>query len=331
MELSYTDARILYHGITFVEQLRNADAHVFAFGTVSLSEFIEQALEHPCAKTAFLAFASHHLCMITRSTAADQIKRCYIGATCSHLSVALEAFSDENADAVLAASCMLGWATWEKASYAQILQGTSNIVARMLRMQTMGFRSKLSTIFGNANRLPTNDRRVVVAHLSLPEDDLLRMKPLKQELECLIRDTGRQGQIATAARTLLDYIRNVVSGQFETWSEQTGIFVAIHEWTPWVPTDSLGLARRSLPIMTLMALYEAVIIASMSYLPEILGAVFPQKRAEVIGRIYKALCELQIASKKSQTGHAEIDNAVKTATVAMVYAVRYLARNGHHR
>ncbi|KAK4959760.1 hypothetical protein LTR10_002647 [Elasticomyces elasticus] len=195
----------------------------------------------------------------------------------------------------------------------------------------MGFRSKLSTIFGNANRLPTNDRRVVVAHLSLPEDDLLRMKPLKQELESLIRDTGRQGQIATAARTLLDYIRNVVSGQFETWSEQTGIFVAIHEWTPWVPTDSLGLARRSLPIMTLMALYEAVIIASKSYLPEIFGALFPQKRAEVIGRIYKALCELQIASKKSQTGQAEIDNAVKTATVAMVYAVRYLARNGNHR
>ena len=114
LELSNEDARIFHHIITFTGRLLETGAHVFSFGLYPMPEFIQQAFEHPCAKGALLALSSHHLCTITRSTTLDQLTYAYKEQACTSMSEAVRRFSDQNADALLAASVMLGWATWER-------------------------------------------------------------------------------------------------------------------------------------------------------------------------------------------------------------------------
>jgi hypothetical protein len=98
--------------------------------------------------------------------------------------------------------------------------------------------------------------------------------------------------------------------------------MTIHEWLPWIPTTSLGLAARNIPVMTFLVLFEAVVIASEPYLPKFIECVFPQRRVEAIKRIYSTLCELQDAPGTSHSRQAELDNAVNASTVAMVYVWR---------
>ncbi|KAK5682459.1 hypothetical protein LTS10_005587 [Elasticomyces elasticus] len=322
-ELSVSDARVFYHLATLAGHMQQTGAHTFAFSIWCMPEFIGQAIQHPCAKAALLALGSHHLCSITRSSALEQLAQVYLTKACASLNRAICEFSEDNADAVLAASVMLGWSTSEKCQYAKILQGTSAI---MRRMKERGYQCGLDVLSGELEPLPVQNRRVVVAYLGFSEDDLTHMRPLSAGLQRLLASSCHV-EVRTAARALLDFMRNLRLKRVADPVEQMETFNTVKSWIPWAPVATLGLGWRSIPVLLMMCYYHTVSIAAEPYLPAAVKAVFPHKRTQVIGRIYTALADMKPSYGDLPITQAEIDEALDQVTICMVYAVRYRTLN----
>ena len=99
------------------------------------------------------------------------------------------------------------------------------------QMKAAAFQSRLDTVFGDVDPLPTDNRRVVVAYLRLPETDIREMKPLATGLGRLSQQDGLGSEVLVACRALLDFIRNVRLKPASAPLEQAELYLDIHSWT----------------------------------------------------------------------------------------------------
>jgi hypothetical protein len=89
-----------------------------------------------------------------------------------------------------------------------------------------------------------------------------------------------------------------------------------------MPAAVLGLGRRDIPHLLIMAYYEAILLAANIYLPDLTPAFFLPIRVVVIGRIRDAI--LQLRSEVPVTGSSdEVDAALDMIAIPLAYAVDY--------
>ena len=185
--------------------------------------------------------------------------------------------------------------------------------------------SHLTKLLSADAPLPTNDKRLMVAYLSLDEDDLIQMKPLVKKLNELVLRLEPGSEACEAAQELLSFVHNtrLVSSPLRSFAEQTRVLRQIQTWIPWCPDLPKSLQSRNVQILTVMAYYHAVTVASESYLPDATRALFLSKRCEVIGNIWNELLRLEQSEEFNPDERREISAAIDMTVVPLVYAVRY--------
>jgi hypothetical protein len=185
--------------------------------------------------------------------------------------------------------------------------------------------SRLTKLLQPDTPLPTNDKRLMVAYLSLDENDLIQMRPLAKKLNELVLRLEPDSEALEAAQELLSFVHNtrLVSSPLRSFAQQTRVLRQIQTWIPWCPDLPKGLQSRNIEILTIMAYYHAVAVASESYLPDATRAMFLSKRCEVIGNIWSELLRLEQSEEFSTEERLEISEAIDMIVVPLVYAVRY--------
>ena len=165
----------------------------------------------------------------------------------------------------------------------------------------------------------------MVAYLSLNEDELVQMKPLVKNLNELVLRLEPGSEPLAAAQELLNFVHNtrLVSTQLPSFAQQARLLRPIRTWIQWCPRAPNGLQSRDLQILTIMAYYHAVAIASESYLPDATRAIFLSKRCEVIGNIWSELLRLEESEGLDPDNRQEISETIDMIVVPLVYAVRY--------
>ena len=123
----------------------------------------------------------------------------------------------------------------------------------------------------------------MVAYLSATEDDLDQMRPLVKGLTDFLSRLEKGSETWEATHELLNFVHNtrLVAGQQLSFEQQAKVLRPISSWLPYCPHTPKGLETRDLHILTIMAFFHALAIASETFLPDATRAMFLHKRCEV--------------------------------------------------
>lgn len=175
--------------------------------------------------------------------------------------------------------------------------------------------------------LPTDDKRIMIEYLSLPESSLKQFIPLVNRLSLFKKRHRDDNGLDAAAEALLSFISNVNLELTQKGAvDEARALWEIKTWIPWVPKAVIDLGFHDLQTMVILAFFEATMIATSPHLPTLSKALFLPKRCEVIGRIWSDLTILREKCAANGTGTAEVDEAMDMVVVPFVYAVRYRAQ-----
>ena len=97
-------------------------------------------------------------------------------------------------------------------------------------------------------------------------------------------------------------------------------------WMPRMPSGVIGFAARDPRFLLILAYYHATIVAAEPYVPVAIGALFPLKRTEIIGRIYDEIEVMKISQPSDLQVQAR--DVHDMMTVPLLYATRYRTAHG---
>ena len=189
--------------------------------------------------------------------------------------------------------------------------------------------SALTALLQPTTPLPTSDKRLTVAYLSISEDDLMQMKPLITNLSALGKQFQMNSEPWAAAHALLAFVHNVrlLSNQPASFQQQAECLAEVKTWIPWMPRAIAGMERRDLQYMTIMAYFHAVAIAAGEYLPDVRAAIFLHKRGEIVGNIWNELLRQEASQTDNLAELNSTQEAIRMVVVPLVYAVRHRLRH----
>jgi hypothetical protein len=175
-----------------------------------------------------------------------------------------------------------------------------------------------------AEPLPTDDKALMIKYLSLSEAELQQFVPLLVGLSTLEKRYGKSESLVAGTKALSNLLINVrmESRHSDTINESRALW-AIKTWIPWIPQAVIGLGGRDLGTMILVSYYEAVMIATHEYMPELSSALFLPKRGAVIGSTWAELKAMEAECHVRRADSAEIEQAMDLVAVPLVYAVRH--------
>lgn len=189
--------------------------------------------------------------------------------------------------------------------------------------------SALTALLQPTVPLPTSDRRLVVAYLSISEEDLMQMKPLITNLSALGKQFQVNSEPCAAAHALLAFVHNVrlLANRSPSFQQQAECLAEIKTWLPWMPRAITGMENRDISVMVIMAYFHAVAIAAGGYLPDVKAAIFLHKRGEIIGNIWNELLHKEATQTDNPAELSRTQEAISMVVVPLVYAVRHRMRH----
>lgn len=107
--LAPRELRIFHHMSQMTNDLWNSNVHELALGRAGLPVFIQLALENESCRWAWLAQSASHIRSLAPSEEISNLCRLYRVQAFASLQRAIDVFSPQNSDSVLAASILLSW------------------------------------------------------------------------------------------------------------------------------------------------------------------------------------------------------------------------------
>lgn len=94
---------------------------------IFLNSFLAIALSNEFVMSSILALSAAHLAWMTRNQHTKQLAYFHRGTAIKGLHKAIGSFSNDNCDAILAASTLLSWQTTEWQSWASLQTGITTV------------------------------------------------------------------------------------------------------------------------------------------------------------------------------------------------------------
>jgi hypothetical protein len=162
----------------------------------------------------------------------------------------------------------------------------------------------------------------------LPDSNRLFLEPLLSGLKDFAIRYPSNRDLCTGAGAMSAFLHNLLLVQDDEQATESNIRAlhSVKTWVPWMPTVVLGLGRREIPHLVIMAYYEAVLLAANNYAPELTPAFFLPLRTVVIRRIRDAILELQLTLELSEGSPVELDAALDMIATPLAYAVYHCRR-----
>ncbi|KAF7559851.1 hypothetical protein G7046_g4313 [Stylonectria norvegica] len=128
---SVEDLRLIYHVASVYCELKAIDANNFTLWTRHIPTLLSIGATNRYVMHSVLAFSAMHIASITNCPLVGSMAFEHRGIALAGLHEAIDSFSQQTSDAILAASLVLSWQATDWRGWTQLMQGTATVMNAM--------------------------------------------------------------------------------------------------------------------------------------------------------------------------------------------------------
>ncbi|UNI22392.1 hypothetical protein JDV02_008284 [Purpureocillium takamizusanense] len=296
------DLRLIYHVASLYHQLASIDANNFTLWTRHIPTLLRIGATTPYVMHALLAFSAMHIAFLTDCPLVGSMAFEHRGIALSGLHEAINSFSRETSDAILAASLVLSWQATDWRSWTQLMQGTSTVIDAMdawKHESLFGDFIAESSTFPTAPPSPAPDHRP-----SQPRDeDLAAYQRTLEQVQKVEAHLKRNKEETTQVQHLIGFLKGArkisptlsIAGQYERLQP-------LRTWLFWMPVGYLQNYHGSPNSLVIIAHLYTVAILMERLFPEIGAAYFGSLSISPVEEIARRLMSYSVAGHHTADG-----------------------------
>lgn len=241
------------------------------------------------------------------------------GRALAGVSKALNAFSEANSDAILAASMVLSWQATDWRSWTQHMQGTRGIVDQM---GSWKHKSQFGEFIAETVTFPTAPASPIPDHKPrLPgKDDSEAFNNTLQHLQKLEAHLKQNREDTKLVAQLISFLKGTRKvDQSMSVADQFERLKPLREWLFWLPVMHLRQTQASPNALVVIAYYYTVAVLMERMFPEIGAAYFGNLSIGPLEEIDKRLVSLSVYDSE---GYPEATRQLMTFARDMVREFR---------
>jgi hypothetical protein len=268
------ELRLIHHVASICSELDAMDANNFTIWTRQMPTIIQIGATHRYVMHSLLAFSAMHIAFLTDCPLVGNLAYEHRGIALKGLQDAINVFSRETSDAILAASLVLSWQATDWRSWTQLMQGTSSVIDAM---EPWKHDSQFGDFIAESSTFPTAPPS--------PTPDQKPNQPSKEDLDVYQRTLQQLQKVETHLKqgkhdfksiqqlvTFLKGSRKVsptlsVAQQFERLRP-------LRTWLFWLPVKYLKQSGGSANALVTIAHYYTVALLMERLFPTIGAAYF---------------------------------------------------------
>ncbi|KKA27412.1 hypothetical protein TD95_005178 [Thielaviopsis punctulata] len=311
--LKLEDLRLLCHICLVCSELGSQSNLGLTVWSTQMVDILSFAAVSPFVMNAVLSFSATHLSSIRDSTAIRNMAFSHQGRALKGLSDALQHFSPENSDSVLAASVVLSWQTTEWREWSKHMYGTLSFSALVTKntkqTQTLTPPTQIIDLMRQGNypsRFQSfiDNQHVTVMAPPSPSPDHKTIQPKKEDMDVMQR-TVQQLQVLEAhlkgsgmdckdVQNLINFVKNArkASSSGLTVQQQHEKLAPLRSWLFWQPLKYLSPMNSSYSGLVIIAHLYSVALVMERLFPDIgagyFGSLTVQPILDIFDRIYHA-------------------------------------------
>ncbi|KAF8859731.1 hypothetical protein BDZ45DRAFT_349964 [Acephala macrosclerotiorum] len=312
-DLSSTDLPLMHHLLFVSGKLEASGTSKMAVWTAQIPNFISMSQSHDIVKHSILALSAAHLGWLTRSRDMDHVSLLHQTAAFRSLQVAINKFSRENCDAVLASSLILQWQASNWRTWSTLSKGSGAVMEAMRPWvnESMFSRILLQSLKDaeaeDANPIgPTPDDH---ARLNFCIVSLKKAEDFMTQTE----------ELAALHKGLLSFtenLRNFPPGPKA--SQQYRIIYPLRGWLFWMPRSLMDMDKGDINTLVSFAYFSATSLAIKPFFPLARNVVFRQTQASAVKSILRFL-KMKLSSEGENFGPEKA--RLRQAVTLVEYAV----------
>jgi len=295
--LTTEDLRLIHHVASICDQMQELDANDFTLWTRQIPTILRIGATHSYVLHALLAFSAMHLAYLTNCPAVGNMAYEHRGVALSGLQEAINTFSKETSDAILAASLVLSWQATDWRSWTQLMQGTSSIIEAM---DPWKHESQFGDLIAEINIFPTAPSSPTPDHRSNQpsEEDLEAFQKALQQLQKLETHLKKNREDTKPVSQLITFLkgsRKVTSSL--SVAQQFDRLKPLRTWLFWLPVSYLQRNGVSPSALVVIAHYYTAALLMERLFPEIGAAYFGSMTINPVEEIARRLCSLNASGQ----------------------------------
>ncbi|KAK3327962.1 hypothetical protein B0T19DRAFT_178793 [Cercophora scortea] len=270
--LSVENLRLIHHVASISHQMMEMGANGFTLWTQQIPTIIRIGATNGYVLHALLAFSAMHIAFLTDCPLVGNMAYEHRGIALNGLQEAIDTFSEETSDAILAASLVLSWQATD--CWTQLMQGTSSVIEAMepwKHESQFGNFVAESCTFPTAPPSPTPDHKP-----SQPrKEDIEAFQRTLQQLQKVEVHLKRNREDTKSVAQLISFLKGArkVSPTLSV-AEQFERLRPLRTWLFWLPVMYLQQTRGSPNALVMIAHYYTVALLMERLFPEIGAAYF---------------------------------------------------------
>lgn len=272
--LTLENLRLIHHVASISQQMQELDANEFTLWTRQIPTIIRIGATHRYVLHALLSFSAMHLAYLTGCPAVGNMAYEHRGIALKGLQEAIDTFSRETSDAILACSLVLSWQATDWRSWTQLMQGTSSVIDAM---EPWKHESQFGDFIAESSTFPTAPPSPTPDHQpSQPREDDLeafqRALQQLQKLESYLKKNREDTKPVAQLITFMKGSRKVTSSL--SVAQQFDRLKPLRTWLFWLPVTYLQRNGASPSALLVIAHYYKAALLMERLFPEIGAAYF---------------------------------------------------------
>ncbi|KAL2053164.1 hypothetical protein ABVK25_006489 [Lepraria finkii] len=284
------DLRLIHHILEIHRDMRLADFVQCTSWVEQIPQFLEVAVTHDFVMSSILALSATHLAWLTNSVETWNLAYYHRSVANNGTKRAIGNFSNENSDAILAASILLSWQSSDWEEWTLLLNGISSVVSSMDPWKgTSRFAIYIeeNPSFFSPKSMPAT---------ALFGDDQSTVQALNALYRLSIR-LPTVHPLAQRLREILNWAHNFQACSTSMQSHQLfEKLQPLRQWLFWMPVTLVKNNDMSISAMVLLAQLYTLALAIDSSIPELSGAALGSLTVHAIEQI-----DIKLRHKQSYT------------------------------
>ncbi|KAL9066250.1 MAG: hypothetical protein Q9157_007211 [Trypethelium eluteriae] len=314
---SRDDLRLLYHLSQISNDMIASKSSKLTLWVEYMPRFISLASSHSFLMHAVLGFSATHLAWASQSQETKNLAFQHSGIALNGLHDALDAFSKQNSDAVLAASLLLSWQANDWHGWSSLMSGIKTVLSNMQPWKQESMFVDYITSQGLTSHQFSGHTSGTPVTPDARQQHLLTLQNLHNSLQRLQPYLISHENMASWIQQLQSYIQRLQSSSpAQTAEQQFSYLYVLRKWLFWVPIQLLGSQRRDFSVLLVLAYFYTTALALEPLFPDV-GASFCANLGlcplEEIIRITDALQTSQSFAQNAQAAATMMELSRETA------------------
>jgi hypothetical protein len=286
------ELRLIHHVASLYDTLAAMGANNFTLWTRHIPTLLRIGATTPYVMNALLAFSAMHIAFLTDCPLVGSMAFVYRGSALSGLHEAINSFSRETSDAVLAASLVLSWQATDWSGWTQLMQGTSTV---MEAMESWKHDSLFVDFIAESSTFPTAPSSPGPEHRSAQprKEDLEAYQSTLEQIQQVETHMRHHNMETTQIQNLTSFLKGSrkISPQLPI-AQQFERLRSLRDWLFWMPVAYLQNHYCSANSLVAIAHLYVVAILMERMFPEIGSAYFGSLSLTPIEEIARRLMSI---------------------------------------